>query len=70
MKHRTAILLVFLSSMLAACGVQRPLIPPREIPAFEEAQRKKREDIRKELEELKAIDARDAATTPPAPQAR
>jgi len=37
--------------VLCACGVQRPLIKPKDIPAYEEQQRKKRENIEKEQRE-------------------
>jgi hypothetical protein len=52
-----ALVLIPLAVMLAACGVQRPLMRPKDIPAYEETQRKKREAIEQELRELEAIDA-------------
>ena len=47
-------LFIFLLTTLTACGVQRPLIKPKDIPAFEEEQRKKREKIEQEQRESQA----------------
>ncbi len=44
MKH--SILLTFAALLtLSACGIQRPLIAPKDIPAYEERLRKKRERL-------------------------
>jgi hypothetical protein len=43
--------LIPLAFIVASCGVQRPLIKPKDIPAFEEEQRKKREKIEQEMQE-------------------
>ncbi len=43
---------IALALIVASCGVQRPLMRPKEIPAFEEKQRKKRETIEQEQREL------------------
>lgn len=56
------IILLSLALLLAACGVQRPLIRPKDIPAYEEQQRQKRQEILDEQKELEAIDAKRAAT--------
>lgn len=53
--------LLSLALGLAACGVQRPLMRPKDIPAYEEQQRKKRQEIIDEQKELDAIDAKRAA---------
>lgn len=53
--------LIILALGVAGCGVQRDLIRPKDIPAYEEKQRKKREDIEKERQQLEEIDARRAA---------
>jgi predicted small lipoprotein YifL len=53
--------LLSLALVLAACGVQRPLMRPKDIPAYEEQQRKKRQEIIDEQKELDAIDAKRAA---------
>ncbi len=50
--------LIFLTLLVTGCGVQRPLLRPADIPAYEEQQRKKREDIAREERELEAIDAK------------
>ncbi len=63
-------LLFSVALTLTACGVQRPLIRPSEIPAYEEQQRKKKEAIEKELRELEAIDAQRAAEKAAADKAR
>ena len=55
------ILLSILALVVTSCGVQRPLIRPKDIPAYEEQQRKKRERIEQEKRELEAIDAKRAA---------
>lgn len=54
--------LALLALTLTACGVQRPLMRPKEIPAYEEQQRKKREAMEQETRELEAIDAKREAT--------
>lgn len=54
-------LLIFCSLTLTACGVQRPLMRPAEVPAYEEKQRKKREQMIEEQQELKALDEKRAA---------
>jgi hypothetical protein len=54
-------ILLSLALVLAACGVQRPLMRPKDIPAYEEQQRKKRQEIIDEQKELDAIDAKRAA---------
>lgn len=41
--------------VVCACGVQRPLMKPSEIPAYEEKQRKKRERL---------LDEQQQANTP------
>ncbi len=53
-----SILLVF---AVAACGVQRPLIKPADIPAFEAAKRAKREKIAREMQAQQQQDAADVA---------
>jgi hypothetical protein len=62
---------ISLAMLVAGCGVQRPLLRPIDIPAYEEQQRKKREDILREQRELQAIDAKKQvvpnATNPPTP---
>ncbi len=50
MMHRFLFALLTLS--LASCGVQRPLIKPSEIPAYEKSQREKREKYEQEQREL------------------
>jgi hypothetical protein len=43
MKHASLFALALLT--LSACGIQRPLIAPKDIPAYEERLRKKRERL-------------------------
>ena len=43
--------LLLLMLIVTACGVQRPLMPPKDIPAFKEEQRKKKEKIDEERRE-------------------
>ena len=57
--------LILLALTVTACGVQRPLIRPKDIPAYEEQQRKKREQIEQEQRELEAIDAKRSAVVTP-----
>lgn len=54
----TAVLV--LCTSLTACGVQRPLLRPAEVPAYEEKQRKKREAMIEEQQQLKALDEQRA----------
>ena len=49
--------LILLSLMVASCGVKRPLIRPKDIPAYEEQQRKKRESLEQDKRELEELDA-------------
>ena len=49
--------LIFLALIVASCGVKRPLIKPKDIPAYEEQQRKKRESLEQDKRELDALDA-------------
>lgn len=49
--------LIFLALIVASCGVKRPLIKPKDIPAYEEQQRKKREALEQDKRELEALDA-------------
>lgn len=44
--------IVLLCLPLTACGVKRPLMRPKDIPAYEEQQRKKRERIEQEQREM------------------
>lgn len=52
--------LIFLAVVVASCGVKRPLIKPKDIPAYEEQQRKKREALEQDKRDLEAIDAERA----------
>ena len=45
-------LMGLMAVMLAGCGVQRPLMKPKDIPAFEEQLHKKREKLEQEQREL------------------
>lgn len=54
---------IFLACIVASCGVKRPLLRPKDIPAYEEQQRKKREKLIQDEIELNRIDA-DAAAQP------
>ena len=49
--------LIFLALTVHSCGAQRPLMKPRDIPAYEEQQRKKRESLEQDKRELDALDA-------------
>jgi hypothetical protein len=57
--------LIVLALTVASCGVQRPLMRPKDIPAYEEQQRKKREEIEQEQRQLEAIDAKRGAVVTP-----
>ena len=57
--------LTLLALTVASCGVQRPLMRPKDIPAFEEKQRLKREKIEQEQRDLDAIDAKRSAVVTP-----
>lgn len=54
MRTATLILLVLI---VASCGVKRPLIRPKDIPAYEEQKRQKREKLEQDEIELNRIDA-------------
>lgn len=58
-------LFILLAFTVTACGVQRPLMRPKDIPAYEEQQRKKRENIEQEMRELEAIDAKRSVVMTP-----
>ncbi len=60
-------LLVLLAFTVTACGVQRPLLRPKEIPAYEEQQRKKREKIEQETREQQQKEAARAASATATP---
>ena len=62
-----SITLLILCLTLTAWGVKRPLLRPKDIPAYEEQQRKKREKLEQDEIELNRIDADATAkpTTPP-----
>lgn len=49
---------IALALLVTACGVQRPLIRPADIPAYEKSQREKRERMEQDQRELDAIDAK------------
>lgn len=53
--------LILLALLVASCGVKRPLVRPKDIPAYEEQQRKKRESLEQDKRELERIDAERAA---------
>lgn len=57
---RTATL-ILLALLVTSCGVKRALIRPKDIPAYEEQQRKKRESLEQDKRELERIDAERAA---------
>lgn len=58
--------LIALALVVAACGVKRPLLRPKDIPAYEEQQRKKREALEQDKRAFERTDALEAATpTPP-----
>lgn len=62
-----AVLLCFCAGfLLAGCGVQRPLIPPGEIPAYEAKRQKKRDEIRRYQQEEAQKEASPAAYVAPA----
>jgi hypothetical protein len=52
------ILTITALSLLAGCGVKRKLIAPKDIPAYEEKQRKKRKQL--EIQTQEDIDAEKA----------
>ena len=54
------ILAIVALSLLASCGVKRQLVRPKDIPAFEEKQRKKRKQL--EIQTQEDIDAEKAQT--------
>ena len=54
--------LILLALIVASCGVKRPLIRPKDIPAYEEQKRQKREKLEQDEIELNRIDA--ASETP------
>lgn len=60
MRHLT---LMLIALTVAACGVQRPLLRPKDIPAYEEQQRKKREKIEQEMREDQQKAAQDPVAT-------
>ena len=59
MMRRLAFLLLALS--VAACGVERPLLKPSQIPAAEAARQRKRDKIAQEEADQQQQDAADAA---------
>ena len=61
---RPVLLIVCAAFLLNACGVQRPLIAPRDIPAYEAKRKKKQQDIRRYQEEEALKNAVPQAPTP------
>jgi predicted small lipoprotein YifL len=59
------VVLIPLALIVAACGVQRPLMRPSEIPAYEKKQQEKREKIEQEMRD----DAEKAAAEKAAAEA-
>ncbi len=57
--------LIMLALIVASCGVKRPLLRPKDIPAYEEQQRKKREKFEQDEIELNRIDAASETPTEP-----
>lgn len=64
------VLLAMSALLLANCGIQRPLIPPKDIPAYEEQRRKKRaqleEDMRNYEQKTKSQEQQAPAAAPKA----
>lgn len=56
---RAMTLLILTTLTLSACGIQRPLIAPKDIPAYEERLKRKRE----RLEDPAPVAAPEAAKT-------
>lgn len=50
-----------LALIVAGCGVERPLLRPIEVPQYMEEQRKKRENMIQEQQQLKMLDEQRAA---------
>jgi hypothetical protein len=53
--------LILLALSLAACGVQRPLMKPADIPAYEAAKQRKRDKMAQDEQQLQQQNAADAA---------
>lgn len=53
--------LIALALSVASCGVQRPLLRPKDIPAYEKEQREKRERIEREQREFEQKNAAQKA---------
>lgn len=71
MKHLFAIFLLSFPLILAGCGVKRPLIAPRDIPAYEQKLEKKRlerEEFLREQEELRKRQLERERANPPSPK--
>lgn len=70
MRGCRTVLLVVLLVPLAACGIKRPLIAPKDIPAYEAAQKKKLERYKDEDQEAQPeleSERAPALPTTPAP---
>lgn|GEM_PF-5744529 len=44
---RTVLLMICCAAIVAGCGVKRPLIPPKEIPAYERKRQEKLDEKRR-----------------------
>lgn len=67
---KSIVWLAALSLTLSACAIKRPLIAPRDIPAYEQKQRdklKEREDFLREEQEREQQNQPQPAPAQPAP---
>ncbi|MFM9889724.1 MAG: hypothetical protein ACKVOE_03635 [Rickettsiales bacterium] len=62
------VLLLFCAALvLSSCGVRRPLVKPKDIPAYEEAERRRIEKLQRQKAEVEALPESPKPATAPAP---
>lgn len=53
--------------VLSSCGVRRPLVKPKDIPAYEEAERRRLEKLERQKAEMQAQPESPESTATPVP---
>lgn len=65
---RVALSIALALVMLTGCGIRKPLMKPKDIPAYEEKRERKREQLERDLREAPTTRIEDAPeAAPPTP---
>ncbi len=62
-------LLLMTTLLLSSCGIQRPLIPPRDIPAYEAERQKRRDQLERDMQNYEERTAPQNAAETAVPEA-